>query len=401
MVLNFNSQAISTDVKMARPGSRINSSTEASEEICVASLSDYQAVVDIDKHVCHGLDRLPGQFSSYVDGPGAGFVSALLMDGGLTLGTTAGRLAPDCRGSVSNTDVKMARPRSRLNSSTEASEEICVANLSDYQAVVDIDNHVCHGLDRLPGQFSSYVDGPGVQGYTYKKGERIVGFVSALLMDGGLTLGTTAGRLAPDCRGSGMYGRFKRRLLEQYYREHPETLHYTITVDNTNNKAETDTRLLAKFARVLEKTPSGSNVSTSNRQGDEFSLLLPNPVSGGNYTCHAGPDSPAARCLPKDYDTPLGTYPVGHKSNMELMLEGRMVARAYSYGASDTELGSLQAVLHLAAGDRVVLQSEGEGQGTSKVPFDLRAQFLVTSGTKDIHVIIQTVLADIVTSAGK
>ncbi|KAK7479551.1 hypothetical protein BaRGS_00029188 [Batillaria attramentaria] len=147
----------------------------------------------------------------------------------------------------------MARPGSRINSSTEASEEICVASLSDYQAVVDIDKHVCHGLDRLPGQFSSYVDGPGVQGYTYKKGGRTVGFVSALLMDGGLTLGTTAGRLAPDCRGSGMYGRFKRRLLEQYDSEHPETLHYTITVDNTNNKAETDTRLLAKFARVLEK----------------------------------------------------------------------------------------------------------------------------------------------------
>nr|KAG5693586.1 hypothetical protein BaRGS_011711 [Batillaria attramentaria] len=28
--------------------------------------------------------------------------------------------------------------------------------------------------------------------------------------------------------------------------------------------------------------------------------MLPNPVSGGNYTCRIDPDSPAASCLPKD-----------------------------------------------------------------------------------------------------
>lgn len=52
---------------------------------------------------------------------------------------------------------------------------------------------------------------------------------------------------------------------------------------------------------VLWKTPSRQTLPSSNRDGrDTFSLLLPNPVSGGNYTCRVPPDSPPATCLPSD-----------------------------------------------------------------------------------------------------
>lgn len=51
---------------------------------------------------------------------------------------------------------------------------------------------------------------------------------------------------------------------------------------------------------VIWTTPSQEVVNSSQTDDGDFRLLLPNPVSGGNYTCRLPADSPAARCLPRD-----------------------------------------------------------------------------------------------------
>lgn len=94
--------------------------------------------------------------------------------------------------------------------SSAVDEQVCETSLSDREAVVNIDSDAFHGLDDVPDRYESLVTGPGVNGYILKKGDRVVGFVSVQLVDGGQTLATTGGRIAPDCRSGGMYGRFRR-----------------------------------------------------------------------------------------------------------------------------------------------------------------------------------------------
>ncbi|KAK7479035.1 hypothetical protein BaRGS_00029705, partial [Batillaria attramentaria] len=47
-------------------------------------------------------------------------------------------------------------------------------------------------------------------------------------------------------------------------------------------------------------TPSGTTLSSSGSDSGYFSLLVPNPVKGGNYTCRIPSGSPAASCLPSN-----------------------------------------------------------------------------------------------------
>eukprot|EP00916_Digyalum_oweni_P002101 GHVL01003916.1.p1 GENE.GHVL01003916.1~~GHVL01003916.1.p1 ORF type:complete len:410 (+),score=18.93 GHVL01003916.1:115-1344(+) len=49
---------------------------------------------------------------------------------------------------------------------------------------------------------------------------------------------------------------------------------------------------------VVWTTPDGHTVESSSEHNGTFRLLLPNPPSGGNYTCTLPPLSPATRCLP-------------------------------------------------------------------------------------------------------
>ncbi|XP_070175906.1 complement C1q-like protein 4, partial [Littorina saxatilis] len=46
------------------------------------------------------------------------------------------------------------------------------------------------------------------------------------------------------------------------------------------------------------QTPDGQTLESSGEENGTFHLLLPNPPSGGNYTCTLPPLSPASRCLP-------------------------------------------------------------------------------------------------------
>ncbi|KAK7109595.1 uncharacterized protein [Littorina saxatilis] len=49
---------------------------------------------------------------------------------------------------------------------------------------------------------------------------------------------------------------------------------------------------------VVWTSPGGKTVDSSSENNGTYRLLLPNPPSGGNYTCSVLPPSPAIRCLP-------------------------------------------------------------------------------------------------------
>ncbi|KAK7493594.1 hypothetical protein BaRGS_00015106 [Batillaria attramentaria] len=136
--------------------------------------------------------------------------------------------------------------------SSPGDEELCLAGPSDYQAVVDIDHNIYCGFDALPYHYPSFIQGPGVRGYIYKKGNRVVAFVSAHLVDGGQTLTGTSGRLAPDCRGSGTFGRFLRSVYQQY-REAPD-LRFITTATGSGIMTVHGHRMLKMFpTKILEK----------------------------------------------------------------------------------------------------------------------------------------------------
>ncbi|KAK7479549.1 hypothetical protein BaRGS_00029186, partial [Batillaria attramentaria] len=143
------------------------------------------------------------------------------------------------------------KPTRHSTDKSDCGEQLCVAGVDDYQAVLDIDTEVYHGLDYLPATFPKLVAGPGVRAYLYKLGDRVVGFNSTLLVDGGQTLVTSAGRMAADCRGGGMYGRFKRRVMREF-NESRDLRYYAMTVDNVNIAVRGES-LLKTFRKTSEK----------------------------------------------------------------------------------------------------------------------------------------------------
>ena len=46
------------------------------------------------------------------------------------------------------------------------------------------------------------------------------------------------------------------------------------------------------------QTPEGQELHSSSEDNETYHLLVPNPPSGGNYSCSLPPLFPAARCLP-------------------------------------------------------------------------------------------------------
>lgn len=114
-----------------------------------------------------------------------------------------------------------------------ADETICPATLSDYEAVINIDRNVYSGLDYLSSLYKDVVQTPGMSPYLYKKEDRVVGFIVVSFVDGGQTLVTSSGRIAPDCRAGGMFSRFKRRVFQDY-RASRDLRHVAFTTNNTN-----------------------------------------------------------------------------------------------------------------------------------------------------------------------
>jgi hypothetical protein len=48
------------------------------------------------------------------------------------------------------------------------------------------------------------------------------------------------------------------------------------------------------------QTPEGNRLFSSSEDNGTFYLRLPNPPSGGNYTCRLSPFEPATSCLPQN-----------------------------------------------------------------------------------------------------
>nr|KAG5694024.1 hypothetical protein BaRGS_002478 [Batillaria attramentaria] len=125
------------------------------------------------------------------------------------------------------------------------------ATLSDYNAVVAIDRDVYSGLDYLPATYPTLLQKPGSSAYVYEKGERVVGFVIADLVDGGQTLVTSAARIAADCRKGGMYSRFIRQVFQQFRgSRHPD---YVAFSTNNFNMAANGHKLLKTYRIVEER----------------------------------------------------------------------------------------------------------------------------------------------------
>ncbi|XP_025087085.1 histidine N-acetyltransferase-like [Pomacea canaliculata] len=141
-------------------------------------------------------------------------------------------------------------------------EELCIASLADRDSVVAIADDVHSGADYLPATYPSLVQGPGVRGYIYKKGGKTVGFMSTQVIDGGRTLLTTAGRIVEEYRGSGVYGRFKPLILDQYIRS-PDICYLTFTVNNLN-MAVNGQRLLRTYRKVSERAVTSVELTSSD-----------------------------------------------------------------------------------------------------------------------------------------
>nr|KAG5694023.1 hypothetical protein BaRGS_002477 [Batillaria attramentaria] len=172
-----------------KPTRHSTDKSDCGEQLCVAGVDDYQAVLDIATEVYHGLDYLPATFPKLVAGPGVRAYLYKLGD----------RVLVSLR-----MERAEQKPTRHSTDKSDCGEQLCVAGVDDYQAVLDIDTEVYHGLDYLPATFPKLVAGPGVRAYLYKLGDRVVGFNSTLLVDGGQTLVTSAGRMAADCRGGGI-----------------------------------------------------------------------------------------------------------------------------------------------------------------------------------------------------
>ncbi|KAK7493567.1 hypothetical protein BaRGS_00015079 [Batillaria attramentaria] len=130
-------------------------------------------------------------------------------------------------------------------------EELAVAQLSDYQAVLDIDHDVFRGTDRLRYHYPSYIHGPGLKGFIYKKEEKVVGFVSIWLVDGGETISGTAARTAPEFRFGGMFGRFSRSVLQQY--SHLPDIRFVSFLVRESNLEASGQKVLKTYRKVYEK----------------------------------------------------------------------------------------------------------------------------------------------------
>ncbi|XP_076453576.1 histidine N-acetyltransferase-like isoform X2 [Babylonia areolata] len=129
-------------------------------------------------------------------------------------------------------------------------ETLREATVEDYQAVLDIEPEGYQGHDYLPATFRSLVEGHEVKGYVSLNQGRVVGFLSTKIVDGGQTVLTSAGRVHPDHRGQGLYGRFKQRVLKPFVTS-PSVQHLVFSVDNTN--MENRGQSLRQYNVVMEK----------------------------------------------------------------------------------------------------------------------------------------------------
>ncbi|XP_076443772.1 histidine N-acetyltransferase-like [Babylonia areolata] len=161
-------------------------------------------------------------------------------------------------------------------------ETLREATVEDYQAVLDLETGGYDGLDYLPATFRSLVEGQGVKGYVYLKQGKVVGFLSTKIVDGGQTVMTLAGRVHPDHRGHGLYGRFNRRVLKQF--ETSPSLRRNVCTVGTLNMEKRRQSLLSQFSVVMEKmitymTVEVDQVRTELSKVPVHSMCPPQPLT--------------------------------------------------------------------------------------------------------------------------
>ncbi|KAK7500396.1 hypothetical protein BaRGS_00008303 [Batillaria attramentaria] len=144
----------------------------------------------------------------------------------------------------------MASAHGKTHADSE-DEQLCLATLSDYDAVMAIDRNVYSGLDYLPHGYPTLLQKPGVSAFVLKKGGRVVGFITAEFIDGGQTLLTSAGRIATDCREGGLFSRFTKSVFEQF--RGSRGLKYLAFTTNNLNMAANGHKILKTYRIVDER----------------------------------------------------------------------------------------------------------------------------------------------------
>nr|KAG5703584.1 hypothetical protein BaRGS_000969 [Batillaria attramentaria] len=77
-------------------------------------------------------------------------------------------------------------------------------------------------------------------------------------------------------------------------------------------------------ASVQWISPLGTKLSSTSSSGGVFSLLLPNPVTGGSYTCRLPPNAAAVACLPPNSPALAGATVLVDETEARLaVLEGQ------------------------------------------------------------------------------
>ncbi|KAK7500399.1 hypothetical protein BaRGS_00008306 [Batillaria attramentaria] len=224
-------------------------------------------------------------------------------------------------------------------------EELCVASVSDREAVMAIEPAAFAGYDYLPTTYHEFVAGPGVTGYVYKKRGKVAGFLSTLLVDGGQTITTSAGRVCMELRGEGMYGRFTRRVFERSLDMYPDLRYIAMSTDNLN--WDINGNKLRNAYDVLE----------------EMDLLFfqLNPAEARQRTPRKASQIPGIRRLTwDDMNTVMKDCP------RDLFPCGRIMIIRYSYGImeANTDLIYRQWDKPVFMGSFHEPASEGEGRHT-------------------------------------
>nr|KAG5704327.1 hypothetical protein BaRGS_012636 [Batillaria attramentaria] len=140
--------------------------------------------------------------------------------------------------------------------------ELAVAQLSDYQAVMDIDQNLFSGTDRLTYHYPSYLIGPGVKGYVLKKENKVVGFVSIWRVDGGETISATAARITPGVRYGGMFARFFQALARVYANLPEKAISFTIRESGVEAVGH---KVLNKYKQIYGKLSRDDVITMLNR----------------------------------------------------------------------------------------------------------------------------------------
>ncbi|KAK7500398.1 hypothetical protein BaRGS_00008305 [Batillaria attramentaria] len=148
----------------------------------------------------------------------------------------------------------MADAAKSTSGADELKEELCVATVDDFDVVVNISPDDNSGIDYLPYRYHPLVKGPGVTGFLYKIGHKVVAFQCAQLVDGGQTLLLNAGRVTPGTRGVGVFGRFTRRLFQHFMDQKlPHLKHVRMIVNNVNMDSNGH-KILKSYRIIMERT---------------------------------------------------------------------------------------------------------------------------------------------------